>query len=77
MPCLFIRNLNSFDKATIIYSHGNSSDIGTCLNFGFKLSELLNLNILLYDYRGYGISKGYYKLIKFQENQPNIIFIKI
>lgn len=46
-----------FDKkkqTTIIFSHGNGCDIGGCYNYMQFLSEYLDVNVILYDYVGYG-----------------------
>lgn len=42
----------------IIYSHGNSSDLGMMLTQYVALAENLKINILAYDYSGYGESTG-------------------
>lgn len=40
---------------TIIYSHGNGSDIGCTDKLLFNFSKKLDANIVTYDYAGYGI----------------------
>ena len=42
----------------IIYSHGNAEDIGECYFWLKYLHEKLKVNILAYDYEGYGLHKG-------------------
>ncbi|KAF7456875.1 Alpha/beta hydrolase domain-containing protein 17C [Cryptosporidium felis] len=42
----------------IIFSHGNGSDIGNMIPWFVNLSLKLNVHVLAYDYRSYGLSKG-------------------
>jgi len=53
IPVIFLRQ----DKAryTLLYSHGNAEDLGMIYNYLVEISELLNVNILAYDYSGYGL----------------------
>ena len=44
-------------KATIVFSHGNTGSLGHHLGFVDWLMKA-NYNVLLYDYRGFGKSKG-------------------
>ena len=44
-------------SCTIIYSHGNSSDLSGGLSFLLELAEKRNINVVVYDYTGYGASK--------------------
>jgi pimeloyl-ACP methyl ester carboxylesterase len=46
-------------RPTVVYSHGNSSDISDAYLFFQRLlrTETLSINVCLYDYSGYGISK--------------------
>ncbi|GAB5372602.1 hypothetical protein AAMO2058_001679200 [Amorphochlora amoebiformis] len=41
---------------TILFSHGNATDIGLLRNHLLDLSESLNVNVYAYDYTGYGLS---------------------
>ncbi|GMI52866.1 hypothetical protein ScalyP_jg8261 [Parmales sp. scaly parma] len=41
---------------TIIFSHGNAEDLGTCAPNLLELSRVLCVNVVGYDYRGYGQS---------------------
>ena len=43
-------------KYTLLYSHGNAEDIGLISSFLIDLSRLLQVNVICYDYSGYGIS---------------------
>lgn len=40
----------------IIYSHGNAEDLSTCTQFIRELSQSLQVNVLAYDYSGYGLN---------------------
>lgn len=44
-------------RATVLYLHGNSGNIGSCLET-VKQLVLLGMNVLAIDYRGYGGSTG-------------------
>ena len=41
-----------------MYSHGNSSDLGSIINLLLEFSRIYSINFLAYDYRGYGVSSG-------------------
>lgn len=43
---------------TVVYSHGNAEDLTDLRPSLLRLSEELNVNILGYDYPGYGLSAG-------------------
>eukprot|EP01026_Neomeris_dumetosa_P018357 TRINITY_DN17182_c1_g1_i5.p2 TRINITY_DN17182_c1_g1~~TRINITY_DN17182_c1_g1_i5.p2 ORF type:complete len:299 (-),score=19.15 TRINITY_DN17182_c1_g1_i5:194-1090(-) len=43
-------------KMTILYSHGNATDLGYTVPFLRELQEVLKCNIFCYDYSGYGES---------------------
>ncbi|KAE9601404.1 putative serine aminopeptidase, S33, alpha/Beta hydrolase [Lupinus albus] len=45
-------------KSTMIYSHGNATDIGHVYQLFIELSIHLRVNLLGYDYSGYGQSSG-------------------
>ncbi|XP_074287667.1 uncharacterized protein LOC141612817 [Silene latifolia] len=45
-------------QSTLLYSHGNAADIGQMYELFIELSIHLKLNILGYDYSGYGQSTG-------------------
>ena len=44
-------------RATILFSHGNGGNISHRIE-KMKILNELNLNIFIFDYRGYGMSKG-------------------
>jgi hypothetical protein len=43
---------------TILFSHGNAEDLNSCGDFMHQLSSLLNVNVMGYDFSGYGGSTG-------------------
>lgn len=47
-------------RAVIIYSHGNATDCGGMLPRCIQMSEQLSVDVILYDYEGYGYSAGYH-----------------
>ncbi|KAK4471192.1 hypothetical protein MN116_004643 [Schistosoma mekongi] len=50
--------INSSSKLTFLLSHGNAVDLGLMLHFIYELGSKLNVNIMCYDYSGYGASSG-------------------
>jgi pimeloyl-ACP methyl ester carboxylesterase len=53
IPAFHIKQ--SHARFTILYSHGNAEDLGMIYNYVSELSRLLYVNILAYDYTGYGL----------------------
>ncbi|KAJ8477992.1 hypothetical protein OPV22_021719 [Ensete ventricosum] len=45
-------------RFTLLYSHGNAADLGQMLNLFHELRSHLRVNIMSYDYSGYGASTG-------------------
>ncbi|XP_058067576.1 uncharacterized protein LOC131216945 isoform X2 [Magnolia sinica] len=45
-------------RLTILYSHGNAADLGQMLELFVELRAHLKVNIMSYDYSGYGASSG-------------------
>ncbi|KAL9179058.1 hypothetical protein ACHAXT_000100 [Thalassiosira profunda] len=43
-------------RYTLLYSHGNAEDLGLISSFLVDLARLLQVNVLCYDYSGYGVS---------------------
>ena len=43
-------------RYTLLYSHGNAEDIGLISTFLVDLARLLQIDVLCYDYSGYGLS---------------------
>lgn len=57
VACLFVR-CSSSARFTLLYSHGNATDLGQMVSFYLGLGTRLNCNIFSYDYSGYGCSTG-------------------
>jgi len=57
---------NSNGKLTLLYSHANSEDLGMLYNKLEYMAQELNVNILAYDYTGYGYSK-----VNFPDSEPS------
>jgi len=53
IPASFIQQPNA--RFTILYSHGNAEDLGMIHSYMVELSKLLYVNVLAYDYSGYGL----------------------
>lgn len=47
-----------FSRFTILYSHGNAADLGQMQELFIELRAHLRVNIMSYDYSGYGASTG-------------------
>jgi len=54
VPAFFIRRRGA--TQTILFSHGNAEDLGMMYNRMRDLAMVLGVNILAYDYTGYGLS---------------------
>jgi pimeloyl-ACP methyl ester carboxylesterase len=57
----FVQTVDSFmdfqnRHPTILFSHGNSDDIGTCSSYCQWLADSLSCNVVTYDYVDYGLS---------------------
>ena len=50
--------MSSTKRFTLIYSHGNTSDLGDNLPFLTTLSNVLKCDVISYDYSGFGCSTG-------------------
>ncbi|KAK4712337.1 hypothetical protein R3W88_006850 [Solanum pinnatisectum] len=53
---VYIRNPAAM--LTVLYSHGNAADLGQMYELFIELSHLLRVNLMGYDYSGYGQSTG-------------------
>ncbi|KAJ8774707.1 hypothetical protein K2173_017153 [Erythroxylum novogranatense] len=53
---MFVKNPSA--SLTVLYSHGNAADIGQMYHMFTELSLHLNVNLMGYDYSGYGQSSG-------------------
>jgi len=45
-------------RFTLLYSHGNAADLGQMVDLFIELRAHLRVNIMSYDYSGYGGSSG-------------------
>lgn len=50
------KSLYPCGRYTLLYSHGNAEDLGLIAHFLTDLARLLGINVLCYDYAGYGQS---------------------
>jgi hypothetical protein len=48
----------SSSAITVLFSHANADDLNHCHNEMLTLSKKLNVNVIGYDYSGYGKSSG-------------------
>ncbi len=46
----------------ILYSHGNSSDLGDVYFFGDRMVREYDVDFIAYDYTGYGLGLGSYEI---------------
>ncbi|XXG88880.1 hypothetical protein AAC387_Pa12g1026 [Persea americana] len=49
---------NPMASSTLLYSHGNAADLGQMYELFIRLSIYLKVNLMGYDYSGYGQSTG-------------------
>lgn len=54
-PAFFIDRKS---KVTILFSHGNAEDLGMIFEWFYEFSQEVRVNVLAYDYEGYGKSEG-------------------
>ncbi|TGZ69111.1 hypothetical protein CRM22_003910 [Opisthorchis felineus] len=54
---VYMRN-NPSSKLTFLLSHGNAVDLGLMVTFMHELGTKLDVNMMCYDYSGYGASTG-------------------
>ena len=54
IPAFYINRFPG--RFTILYSHGNAEDLGMLYEYLKELSRLLKVNIMAYDYTGYGLA---------------------
>ena len=55
IPAFFLMRRNA--KLTLLYSHGNAEDLGMMYKRMKDLARVLCVNVLAYDYSGYGLSQ--------------------
>lgn len=56
IPAFFVRRRGA--NRTLLFSHGNAEDLGMMYKRMKDLALVLCVNILAYDYTGYGLSTG-------------------
>ena len=56
IPAFFIERPGA--AVTVLFSHGNAEDLGMIYDWFSDLSRVLQVNIMAYDYTGYGLSRG-------------------
>ena len=66
ISAVFLRR-SSKTTVTLLYSHENGEDLNTSFRFLKKLSSCLKVNIMAYDYSGYGESTGTTKMVRLRE----------
>lgn len=49
---------NPYARLTLLYSHGNAADLGQLYHLFLQLRNRLRVNLIGYDYSGYGASTG-------------------
>ncbi|XP_039164075.1 alpha/beta hydrolase domain-containing protein 17B isoform X2 [Eucalyptus grandis] len=57
-----------FARFTLLYSHGNAADLGQMQELFIELRAHLRVNIMSYDYSGYGASSGKEDLILYGQS---------
>ena len=57
MPVLWLKSPNNKTGLTIVYSHGNSSDMSDSFKFMLRCLRAHSYDAIVYDYTGYGASK--------------------
>ncbi|XP_020870519.1 protein ABHD17B isoform X2 [Arabidopsis lyrata subsp. lyrata] len=56
VTAFYLRNPNA--RLTLLYSHGNAADLGQLFDLFVQLKVNLRVNLMGYDYSGYGASTG-------------------
>lgn len=56
IPAFFAETPNA--KVTILFSHGNAEDLGMIFDWFVDLARSLRVNVMAYDYSGYGKADG-------------------
>lgn len=56
IPAFYIERPNA--AVTILFSHGNAEDLGMIYDWFSDLARVLRVNVMAYDYSGYGKSSG-------------------
>jgi pimeloyl-ACP methyl ester carboxylesterase len=58
IPAIYFENMKAKHNTVILYSHGNSTDIGRMRNYLQDIAFTVNVNVFSYEYSGYGTSTG-------------------
>ena len=58
IPGFYIAHNPSPDAVTLLFSHGNAEDLGMIYDWFREVARILNVNVMSYDYTGYGLSDG-------------------
>lgn len=59
VPCFIFHPIQNMDKTKcIVFAHGNGCDIYTMYDFIRRLSRELDIDVLIFDYPGYGLARG-------------------
>ncbi|PKA55837.1 hypothetical protein AXF42_Ash018744 [Apostasia shenzhenica] len=66
---MYVRNHSA--ALTLLYSHGNAADLGQLCDLLTELSVHLRLNVMGYDYSGYGRSSGKIAILILQPSEQN------
>ena len=56
IPAVFLHNADPEAEFTLLFSHGNGTDLGQMYSFLAMLATQLRVNIFFYEYSGYGAS---------------------
>ncbi|OAO12971.1 serine protease family S09X [Blastocystis sp. ATCC 50177/Nand II] len=57
IPCVYVK-ASSQSRYTVLYSHANAEDIGNLMGFFLWMSKHLFVDVIGYDYPGYGLCGG-------------------
>jgi pimeloyl-ACP methyl ester carboxylesterase len=62
IPCrleeAYDESVSTKDRKLFIYSHGNAENLALCMPFAQSLSEHLNVDVVSWDYSGYGLNEA-------------------
>ena len=58
--CCFEYKSKESSNKVILWSHGNAANSYERSEYFYELTKCLNVNVMAYDYQGYGLSEGYY-----------------
>ncbi|KAJ1630953.1 Alpha/Beta hydrolase protein [Pavlovales sp. CCMP2436] len=58
VPAIYRKHATSAPRFTLVYSHGNAEDVGLSLSYIDFFADLLNVDVLAYEYLGYSVADG-------------------